>query len=108
MVGRTLAQYRLSEEGMTKRIIMGITGATGAPLAHRVLELMGDLDVEVHLLLSKWGMRLIETETGVTVWSATNTEDSASFWSSLFGTGQKSSSVVMRNCIDGCLDTLMD
>jgi 4-hydroxy-3-polyprenylbenzoate decarboxylase len=48
---------------MTKRIIMGVTGATGAPLAHRVLELMGDLDVEVHLLLSKWGMRLIETET---------------------------------------------
>lgn len=53
-------------------------------------------------------VRLIETETGATVWSATNTEDSASFWSSLFGTGQKSSSVVMRNCIDGCLDTLMD
>lgn len=52
--------------------------------------------------------RLLETETGATVWSATNTEDSASFWSSLFGTGQKPPSVVMRKCIDGCLDTLMD
>jgi len=53
-------------------------------------------------------VRLLETETGVTVWSATNTEDSSSFWSSLFGTGQKSPSEVMRRCIDGCLDTLMD
>ncbi len=48
---------------MTKRILMGITGATGAPLAHRILELMGDLDVEVHLLISKWGMQLINMET---------------------------------------------
>jgi hypothetical protein len=53
-------------------------------------------------------VRLLETETGATVWSATNTEDSASFWSSLFGTGQKPPSAVMRKCIDGCLDTLMD
>lgn len=53
-------------------------------------------------------IRLLETETGATVWSATNTEDSSSFWSSLFGTGQKPPSVVMRNCIDGALDTLMD
>jgi TolB-like protein len=52
--------------------------------------------------------RLLETETAATVWSATNTEDSSSFWSSLFGTGQKPPSVVMRKCIDGCLDTLMD
>jgi hypothetical protein len=53
-------------------------------------------------------VRLLETETGATVWSATNTEDSSSFWSSLFGTGQKTPSEVMRRCIDGCLDTLMD
>ena len=53
-------------------------------------------------------VRLLETETGTTIWSATNTEDSASFWSSLFGTGQRSPSEVMRSCLDGCLDTLMD
>lgn len=53
-------------------------------------------------------VRLLETETGATVWSATNTENSSSFWSSLFGTGQKAPSEVMRRCIDGCLDTLMD
>lgn len=48
---------------MTQRVIMGITGATGAPLAHRVLELIGDLDVEVHLLISKWGLQTIRLET---------------------------------------------
>ena len=51
---------------------------------------------------------MVETETGTTVWSSTNTEDSSNFWSSLFGTGQKSSSEVMRRAIDGCLDTLLD
>jgi len=53
-------------------------------------------------------IRLVETETGATVWSATNTEDSANFWSTLFGTGQKARSAVMRSCLDGCLDTLLD
>jgi TolB-like protein len=53
-------------------------------------------------------VRLVETEKGTTVWSATHTEDSSSLWSSLFGTSQKSPSEVMRRCIDGCLDTLLD
>ncbi len=53
-------------------------------------------------------IRLVETETGATVWSATNSEDSSGFWSGLFGTGQKSRSEVMRKCIDGCLNTLLD
>jgi TolB-like protein len=53
-------------------------------------------------------VRMVESETGTTVWSATNTEDSANFWSTLFGTGQKSSSEVMRHALDGCLDTLLD
>lgn len=53
-------------------------------------------------------IRLVETETGATVWSASNSDDSSTFWSSLFGTGQRSRSEVMRRCIDGCLDTLLD
>jgi len=53
-------------------------------------------------------IRLVETETGATVWSATASEDSATLWSSLFGTGQKSRSDVMRRAIDECLDTLLD
>lgn len=52
---------------MTKRIILGVSGATGIPLTHKVLELLGDLDVEVHLLLSKWAKLMIDMETP---WSA--------------------------------------
>ncbi len=53
-------------------------------------------------------IRLVETETGATVWSATNSEDSSGFWSTLFGTGQKSRSEVMRRSISNCLETLLD
>lgn len=53
-------------------------------------------------------IRLVETETGMTVWSATHSEDSATLWSGLFGARQKSPSHVMRNCVKHCLDTLLD
>ena len=53
-------------------------------------------------------IRLVETETGSTVWSVTHSEDSRTFWSSVFGGGQKSISEVTRSCIDSCLDTLLD
>ncbi len=52
--------------------------------------------------------RLVECETGITVWSATHTEDSRGFWSTLFGTAQKSRSEVTRRCVARCLDTLID
>lgn len=53
-------------------------------------------------------VRLVETETGATVWSATHTEDSSTFWSSLFGARQRPSSEVLRRCVNKCLDTLLD
>lgn len=53
-------------------------------------------------------LRLVETETGSTVWSTTVTEDSGGFWSSLFGTSQKSHSEVTRRCLERGLDSLMD
>jgi 4-hydroxy-3-polyprenylbenzoate decarboxylase len=37
-----------------KRIVVGMTGATGAPLALRVLEFLQAMDVEVHLIVSQW------------------------------------------------------
>lgn len=51
--------------------------------------------------------RLVETETGATVWSATNTAGGRGFWSSLFGTGDKSQSEVMRECIRTLLGSLV-
>jgi len=52
--------------------------------------------------------RMVETEMGMTVWSATHTTGNRSFWSSLFGTGKKSHSEVMRSCVEKILKTLVD
>jgi len=49
-----------------KRIIVGITGATGAIFGVRVLEALGAAGVETHLVLSTWGQRTVEHETGLT------------------------------------------
>lgn len=46
-----------------RRLIVGMTGATGAVLGVRLLELLRDTDVETHLVLSKWAGQTIEHET---------------------------------------------
>jgi len=53
-------------------------------------------------------LRLVETETGQTVWSVTRTEDSQGFWSGLLGTAQASRGRTMRRCLDKALDALLD
>ena len=50
-----------------RRIIVGITGATGAIFGIRLLHALRAAEVETHLVLSKWGQQTIEHETGVTV-----------------------------------------
>ena len=42
-----------------KRLIVGITGATGVIFGVRLLEALKDTDVETHLVLSKWAIRTI-------------------------------------------------
>jgi len=49
---------------MVKRIIVGITGATGAIFGLRTLEALREAGVETHLVLSKWGLQTVEHETG--------------------------------------------
>ncbi|MFE1293670.1 non-oxidative hydroxyarylic acid decarboxylases subunit B [Streptomyces sp. NPDC058731] len=47
------------------RLIVGMTGATGAVLGVRLLEVLrGLVDVETHLVLSRWARTTIELETG--------------------------------------------
>lgn len=51
---------------MTQRIIVGITGASGAIYGVRLLERLRDLDAEVHLIATKWARVTIEHETDYT------------------------------------------
>jgi 4-hydroxy-3-polyprenylbenzoate decarboxylase len=49
------------------RLIIGMTGATGAPLGVRLLEALRELeDVETHLVMSRWARTTIELETPYT------------------------------------------
>jgi 4-hydroxy-3-polyprenylbenzoate decarboxylase len=48
------------------RLVVAITGATGSVLGVRVLAALRDLDVETHLVLSRWGRATLEMETGLT------------------------------------------
>jgi flavin prenyltransferase len=47
------------------RIIVGITGASGAAYAVRVIELLAEADVDVHLTVSPHGRRLLMEELGL-------------------------------------------
>ncbi|MFE6160491.1 non-oxidative hydroxyarylic acid decarboxylases subunit B [Streptomyces sp. NPDC056486] len=50
------------------RLIVGMTGATGAAIGVRLLENLAQLpDVETHLVLSRWARTTIELETGLSV-----------------------------------------
>lgn len=51
-----------SNQGRPRRIVVGITGASGAPYAVRVIELLAAAGVEVHLACSDLGKRLLVEE----------------------------------------------
>lgn len=47
-----------------KRLIVGITGASGAIYGVRILERLSELPVETHLIATRWARVTIEHETG--------------------------------------------
>ncbi len=47
------------------RIIIGITGASGAAYARRVMQLLAEVDVQIHLTVSTYGKRLLFDELGL-------------------------------------------
>jgi 4-hydroxy-3-polyprenylbenzoate decarboxylase len=49
----------------TAPIVVGITGASGAPYAVRLLQQLVAAHRPVSLIVSKYGMRLLETECGI-------------------------------------------
>jgi flavin prenyltransferase len=47
------------------RLIVAITGASGSIYGVRVLQLLQSAGVEAHLVMSKWGARTLQHETGM-------------------------------------------
>ncbi len=47
------------------RILIGITGASGAAYARRVMQLLAEADVQIHLTVSTYGKRLLFDELGL-------------------------------------------
>ena len=56
---------------MSKRIVVGVTGASGAPYLTRFIRVLVDAGVEVHLTVSTLGKRLLAEELGVSKVDAT-------------------------------------
>lgn len=50
-----------------RRIVVSITGATGVNLGVRILQLLKKLDIETHLIVSKWGIATMKYETDFTL-----------------------------------------
>ncbi len=49
-----------------KRILVCLTGASGAIYGVRTINMLKDLGHEVHLIISKWGKKTLEHEVGMT------------------------------------------
>ena len=50
---------------MSKRIVVAVTGASGAAYARRLLECLAVAEVDVHLVISPYGRRLIADELNI-------------------------------------------
>ncbi|MEV5752428.1 UbiX family flavin prenyltransferase [Actinoallomurus sp. NPDC052308] len=57
------------------RLVVAMTGATGAIIGVRLLAALRDLDVETHLVVSRWARATIAEETPYTVRQVTDMAD---------------------------------
>jgi 4-hydroxy-3-polyprenylbenzoate decarboxylase len=51
---------------MASRLIIGMTGATGAVYGVRLLELLRETEIEAHLVMSRWALQTLTQETDYT------------------------------------------
>src|SRR5580704_15353677 len=61
-----MAERATSVRTPMRRLIVGMTGSTGAVFGIRLLEALKHAEVETHLVVSKWAQRTIEHETSYT------------------------------------------
>ncbi|WP_302176922.1 UbiX family flavin prenyltransferase [Megamonas funiformis] len=50
-----------------RRIIVGVSGASGAIYAYRLIQVLADSGIEVHFVASKAGLEVLEYECGLTM-----------------------------------------
>lgn len=55
----------MSDHSRPRRVVVGITGASGAAYAQRAIELLVAAGVETHLVVSPLGQRLLHDELGM-------------------------------------------
>ncbi|KAH6641975.1 flavoprotein [Boeremia exigua] len=48
-----------------RRVVVGITGATGTVYAIRILQILKELNIETHLVISKWAHATLKYETSL-------------------------------------------
>lgn len=60
----------MSEDGNIRRVVVGVTGASGAPYAKRLLACITAAGVEAHVVFSPNGQRLFADELDITDLSA--------------------------------------
>jgi 4-hydroxy-3-polyprenylbenzoate decarboxylase len=63
-------------------IVVGITGASGAPYAVRLLQQLMSANRTISLIVSKYGLRLLATETGIESMDALRDAVGAASWDS--------------------------
>lgn len=61
-----MINYPYYPPGEPKRLIVGISGATGVTYGIRLLEVLRDKDVETHLVVSRPGLMTLNYETDMT------------------------------------------
>lgn len=79
--------------GMARSLIVGISGASGAIYGIRMLEVLRELGVESHLVISRAGQRTIAEETGLDVKAV---RDMATHWHPVEDIGASIASGSMR------------
>lgn len=50
-----------------RRIVVGVSGASGAIYAYRLIQVLADSGIEVHFVASKAGLEVLEYECGLTM-----------------------------------------
>ena len=85
-----------------KRIVIGISGATGVIYGIRLLEVLKNLDVETHLILSDGAKKNIEIESSLSVREieglATTVHDSKNVGASVASGSFKTDGMVIVPC----------